>query len=93
MLEANGTLKTWTIRTDDLSKGQRVTQKDDHRLRYLDYEGPVSDERGKVQRVATGTYEVGAWTADRILVRLSGDRSLLLERVSGDEWTLGPPAE
>ncbi len=29
-----------------------------HRLLYLDYEGPVSNNRGEVKRIAEGTYQV-----------------------------------
>jgi hypothetical protein len=29
----------------------------DHRLRYLDYEGDLSDDRGRVNRVAGGTFQ------------------------------------
>jgi hypothetical protein len=31
----------------------------DHRLAYLDYEGPVTGNRGNVRRIDVGTYRVG----------------------------------
>ncbi len=44
-------------RIDDLKPGQRMAAERiaDHRPAYLDYEGPVSDERGSVRRLAWGT--------------------------------------
>ncbi len=44
-------------RIDDLKPGQRMPAERiaDHRPAYLDYEGPVSDKRGSVRRLAWGT--------------------------------------
>lgn len=42
-----------------------------HRRIYLDYEGPVSHNRGHVRRVASGTYERHATTDDAV-VRFEG---------------------
>ena len=42
-----------------------------HRLLYLDYEGPVSHNRGEVTRVAEGTYQVISEFPD-FLIRLEG---------------------
>ncbi len=44
-------------RIDELKPGQRMVAEriTDHRPAYLDYEGPVSDERGSVRRLAWGT--------------------------------------
>jgi hypothetical protein len=44
----------------------------DHRLAYLDYEGPVSNDRGTVTRVDAGTF---TWLRDdavELAVELSG---------------------
>ena len=46
----------------------------DHRLMYLDYEGPVSGDRGTVAAWDTGTFE---WLVDRegaIEIQLTGRR-------------------
>lgn len=34
-----------------------VVQNIEHRRLYLDYEGPISGDRGSVRRVDAGTYE------------------------------------
>ena len=90
MLESGDTLKTWTIHSTDFTVEQTITQNSDHRLQYLDYEGPISGERGEVKRVAAGTYEVGAWSPDKILLTLSREQTVILKLVSGRHWTIGP---
>lgn len=42
-----------------------------HRLLYLDYEGPVSHDRGTVQRIASGTFQVIA-TQPVFVIQLTG---------------------
>ncbi len=46
----------------------------DHRAVYLDYEGPISGDRGEVRRVDRGTYTVDTWDARCRIVRLDGER-------------------
>ena len=46
----------------------------DHRLAYLDYEGPVSGGRGSVTRWDQGTYELEHHSDDELAVVLAGRR-------------------
>ena len=46
----------------------------DHRLDYLDYEGPVSGDRGTVRRWDQGDYELITAAADHLIVDLDGHR-------------------
>ena len=46
----------------------------DHRVAYLDYEGPVSDDRGSVQRVDRGDFELIREDGDSIEVVIRGER-------------------
>lgn len=46
----------------------------DHRLIYLDYEGEVSGQRGRVRRVDSGTYRAIVWRPDRVVVELAGSQ-------------------
>jgi len=73
MLEVGGVLRTWLI-PELLVPGQLIQAEalPDHRLAYLDYEGPVSDNRGSVSRVDEGEYEVLAESAGLWHVRLAG---------------------
>jgi hypothetical protein len=56
-----GSLATFRLerRVDDLCAGEVLTAERlaDHRRLYLDYEGPVSDGRGVVRRLASGRIE------------------------------------
>ena len=58
--ESNETLATWSLPPRPLPLGEfqcPVKRLSDHRKRYLDYEGPVSDGRGCVRRIDAGTFE------------------------------------
>jgi hypothetical protein len=61
----------------------------DHRSAYLDYEGPVSANRGRVERVVRGEMAIVEESADRLVVegRL-GNAAGRFEgsRVEGDRW-------
>lgn len=46
----------------------------DHRLAYLDYEGPISSDRGEVCRIAAGTFEVLQQSDERLQIVLSGEK-------------------
>lgn len=69
----------------------RVLQLRDHRAAYLDYEGPVSGNRGEVARWARGqAVWIGA-TDGHLTVELEQSALagvLSLDRRSGDEWIL-----
>jgi DNA polymerase Ligase (LigD) len=68
-------LRSWRL-LGDLAPGIAVPAEAtaDHRLLYLDYEGPVSGGRGQVTRVDAGTFEWQSHTSDCSIVRLSGQR-------------------
>ena len=63
MLEEEDVLLTWElsqwppVKTVDDNEPQFIHRLPDHRLDYLDYEGPVSKGRGNVSRVDSGTFE------------------------------------
>ena len=60
MLETDSSLTTWSIPPQCPSGTSftcPVNRLPDHRKHYLDYEGEVSNNRGVVSRVDTGTYE------------------------------------
>ena len=53
MLEGDGVLRTWRLDAPpEPGKTVRATSSFDHRLIYLDYEGPISGGRGCVCRCA-----------------------------------------
>ena len=57
LLEEATSARTWRLlRRPCLNEPIAAEPLPAHRLMYLDYEGPVSNERGEVQRVLAGTY-------------------------------------
>jgi hypothetical protein len=46
----------------------------DHRLAYLDYEGPISDGRGRVACWDRGTFHAVQWGVTTIVVMVQGSR-------------------
>jgi hypothetical protein len=73
MLEAGPALRTWALECLP-EPGIEIEARalPDHRLAYLDYEGPISGDRGRVRRVEAGTFEPVVWGPDRVVVRLRG---------------------
>ncbi|QDT39594.1 DNA polymerase ligase N-terminal domain-containing protein [Stratiformator vulcanicus] len=91
MLEQGPALRTWRLNTEPNGQADISAEPlDDHRLVYLEYEGPVSGGRGTVARWDAGDYEPVEEASDRLVVQLRG------ERVAGkatftkgsDHWTL-----
>lgn len=93
MVEQGDVLLTWRLGREPVGRSslpipaKRIA---DHRKAYLDYEGPVSGDRGYVRRVDAGTVEFQESTSDCFILsmagtRLSGRFTLL---VSGDDWVL-----
>ncbi len=75
MLEADRALRTWALSCplDELTE-QIADELPDHRTAYLDYEGPVSGDRGYVTRWDTGELH---WLVDeptKVVVELEGKR-------------------
>jgi hypothetical protein len=74
MLETAGALRTWQIHQYPVPNQQlAATPLADHRLDYLQYEGPVSGNRGQVSQWDGGNYEGTVPTKSELFsVRLKG---------------------
>ncbi len=90
MLEIGDTLRTWRLHGQpEPGLAIRAEPLGDHRKAYLDYEGPVSGNRGSVRRWDAGTFE---WRMDRdeqVIVELHGAHcagAATLDRLAGGEW-------
>jgi hypothetical protein len=71
MLEADGRLRTWEL--DDVpTRATHAVSIADHRLSYLDYEGPIADDRGAVRRWDQGSYEIIRETPVELVLRCDG---------------------
>jgi hypothetical protein len=96
MLERDdtGELATWAL--DELPQPQLATaavRLSDHRADYLDYEGPVSGNRGTVARVDAGKYQTVAQSNTSWELQLNGEQmqgraKLIQSPTDPDAWTL-----
>jgi hypothetical protein len=92
MLEGDGVLRTWRLALPPQAGTViAATPLGEHRLAYLDYEGPVSGDRGTVTRWDCGSFAVVEDTPGRVVVKLWGQRccgSATLTRIDAERWSL-----
>ena len=103
MLEVEGALQTWAIQqlpaawagalgraSTDPSESVEATRLADHRLEYLEHEGPVSGDRGHVTRVDGGEYQLLKQNDSLLQVRLVGTHYSGLVELAQDKlgWRL-----
>jgi DNA polymerase ligase (LigD)-like protein len=92
MLESDDALLTWSLREIPTSGSVAMAEQlPNHRLMYLDYEGPVSNDRGHVRRVDGGEFESVERSETRYEVDLRGEKlrgRLVLEQdaVEAHRW-------
>ncbi|NOX58135.1 MAG: hypothetical protein GXP29_04665, partial [Planctomycetes bacterium] len=96
MIEINETLATWQLQQNPLTnKSTPIAAKQiaNHRKAYLDYEGPISQGRGKVQRIEQGRCEIIKTKPTRWLLNLEGNQlngQYKLRHVQDENWTWEP---
>jgi len=75
MLESGTVLRTWALCETPLA-GKVIAAEAlaDHRLAYLEYEGPISGGRGSVSCWDQGTYELLEESPTGLELRLAGNR-------------------
>lgn len=87
MLERDGVLGTWTLCELPTEQAWVVAQRiHDHRLDYLEYEGPISGDRGHVSRYDRGSCQIDAYDNLRVTARIAGQHlrgQLRLEKFAG----------
>lgn len=94
MLEHQGVLLTWRLPVQPdgpLKLPLPATRIGDHRIAYLDYEGPVSGNRGTVRQIDWGGLRLGKTQVRRISFETAGQRlagRFVLQHRTGDDWTL-----
>jgi hypothetical protein len=91
MLESETVLETWKLTSQPKPGVDIPAEKSfDHRVVYLDYEGPISGGRGTVSRWDSGTFEVVQEKENRRLLRLHGNRiqgTVEIKGQSDSGWT------
>lgn len=75
MLQSGDVLRTWAL-AEPPTAGRPIAAEAlaDHRTAYLDYEGPVSGDRGAVCRWDAGTVQWERATPREIVIRLDGNQ-------------------
>jgi hypothetical protein len=98
MLEDGGALATWRVGRlpGELEEGESCPAEAlaSHRLAYMDYQGPVSGDRGRVEIADRGRYTIIARDEQTWQVRLEGERfsgDLVLTRGQAS-WSMSRPA-
>jgi hypothetical protein len=91
MLESGPVLRSWRLAEMPVP-GRSVPAEPsfDHRLFYLDYEGPVSNNRGTVVRRASGTFRWVEENAEKVSVVFVGDAvsgPATLSKADDGRWT------
>jgi hypothetical protein len=92
MLETGNVLRSWRLEKPPLDQELIIaTAIGDHRIAYLDYEGPVSNNRGTVKRWDSGNFEGDALGNEQVYVQVKGSKlqgRLKLKHRSGNEWEM-----
>jgi hypothetical protein len=90
MLEAGAVLRTWRLAAPPSADAViEATPLGDHRSAYLDYEGPLSGNRGRVIRWDRGDYETVEDSGTHIVVRLRGQKvrgRATLTKITAQQW-------
>ena len=92
LIEQGDVLRAWALDQRPIAGVTTNAQAlPDHRVHYLDFEGEVSGNRGRVSRVAAGQATWLTDTADRIVLQLAGpslDGAAELVRLPGSptQW-------
>ena len=75
MLEVGDALKTWALpQPPEAGVEMTCDALPDHRLAYLDYEGPISGERGSVTRWDRGTCRIIEQSDTQWIVEFRGEK-------------------
>jgi hypothetical protein len=75
MLESGRVLRTWALAEEPRQESTIAADAlPDHRLAYLEYEGPISNNRGIVRHWDGGEYQAILWEENRTEVTLHGRR-------------------
>jgi hypothetical protein len=93
MFESGDLLRTWALNVlpGPLDNTVDAEELPDHRMTYLDYEGPISGGRGTVCRSDAGTFELLALSDDCWEIQINGrelNGRLTLRRRADKRWTL-----
>ena len=93
MIERGDLLATWQLARNPLTPGAwpiPARRIGDHRKAYLQYEGPLTRNRGSVARIESGTAKLTEHGPTRYNIQFTGAEltgDFILTRITHDEWT------
>jgi bifunctional non-homologous end joining protein LigD len=76
MLEDIEKLKVWKVNSIDFSQSRSAVASFDHRKIYLDFEGELTNNRGRIKIWDSGLYKVVSWQENEKIVDLQGKKIL-----------------
>ena len=91
--DPGGMLLTWRTLVWPITEETALVRLGEHRRDYLDYEGPLTDGRGYVNRIAGGNCTVTWTTRHDFTLRLADRNTLRLQHLDDDHWLATPQAE
>ena len=75
MLQMGEVLRTWRLEKPPMVDVPIAAAASfDHRLMYLDYQGPISGNRGSVTRWEGGCYEIERQSEGNLIFKVFGER-------------------
>jgi hypothetical protein len=84
-------LATWRSPVWPISERTAVVRLKDHRRVYLEYDGEISEGRGRVDRVGDGTCQIEIESDRALVIRFIEVPGVLrLERAGDQEWDATP---
>jgi hypothetical protein len=75
-------LATWRVSHWPPDATDKFTALPNHRRHYLEYEGPISGNRGKVLRIASGTHQIVENSPARFVIHLDNGNQIELTRTA-----------
>ena len=95
LLEAGDVLRAWRLLEEpDVGEESPAEANFDHRLIYLDFEGPLTGDRGRAVRWDTGTFEWIVNGEGRVVVELAGGeltgQAILEKQTVGWQYRYSP---
>jgi len=93
MLQWGDVLRTWSLsRPPEVGQTISARALPDHRIHFLDYEGPISQDRGHVTQWDRGTYKLldesaRALTAELLGKQVAGRITLCRKDEAGAPWS------
>jgi len=91
MLESGNTLLTWRLdkNPQEIESPSEAVKIFDHPLKFLTYEGPVNEGKGRVQIADAGTYQILHADSENIELHMNGrilKGIFALKRVKNNKW-------